>query len=64
MCVIPNIHALTTDDVKMFYAVKFQEWNCSALCINPACILNKVPVEDSLCVYVHVHTHSHTCFQE
>jgi hypothetical protein len=55
MYVILDIHALTTVVVKMFYVLKLQEWNCSAFCINPACILNKVPVKDNLCVYSHPH---------
>jgi hypothetical protein len=65
MCVILDIHALTTVVVKIFCIVKFQEWNYSAFCINATCILNKVPVKDSVCVYAHplhgrVHTHTHT----
>jgi hypothetical protein len=65
VCVILNIHALTTVVVKMFYIVKFQEWNYSAWSINHTSILNKLPVKDSLCVYAHllhgcINTHTHT----
>jgi hypothetical protein len=49
MHVIMDIYALATVAVEVLFIVKFQERSYGGFCINPACILNKVPL-----------THTHT----